>query len=298
MQTLETARPTTPFCCPQATASPSATKETGPIMAKTKFFRVAVEGATVDGRTIERAWIEQMAASYAPATYTARINCEHIAGYSPEKPFNAYGSVLSLKADDVELTINGEKKTLLGLYAEIDANDQLVAINKAGQKLFTSCEIHPNFAGEGKAYLVGLAITDQPASLGTEPLKFAAMSRPNLFSSAHETEIEMLAAPIDGEAIGESIGRSILAFFKKDKKDDPAPPPAPKPANDNSFDVEAFGKVIGQQIATAVKPTADAVTALQSELADIKGKLETTEQRQTFKRTPATGGNGSIQTDC
>jgi len=49
-------------------------------MAKTNFFRVAVEGATVDGRVIERAWLEEMAASYAPATYTARINCEHIAG--------------------------------------------------------------------------------------------------------------------------------------------------------------------------------------------------------------------------
>ncbi|WP_375194867.1 GPO family capsid scaffolding protein [Sphingobium sp.] len=267
-------------------------------MAKTKFFRVAVEGATVDGRVIERAWIEQMAASYDPATYTARINCEHIAGYSPDRPFNAYGSVLSLKAEEVELTINGEKKTLLALYAEIDANDQLVEINKAGQKLFTSCEIHPNFAGEGKAYLVGLAVTDQPASLGTEALKFAVKSRSNVFSSAHETEIEILAGPIDGEAIGESIGRSILAFFKKEKKDDAVTPPAPKPANDNSFDVEAFGKVMGQQIAAAVKPVGDAVTALQSELTALKTKLESTEQQQTFKRTPATGGNGTIQTDC
>lgn len=269
-------------------------------MAKTKFFRVAVEGATVDGRVIERAWIEQMAASYDPATYTARINCEHIAGYSPDRPFNAYGSVLSLKAEDVELTINGEKKTLLALYAEIDANDQLVEINKAGQKLFTSCEIHPNFAGEGKAYLVGLAVTDQPASLGTEALKFAVKSRSNVFSSAHETEIEILAGPIDGEAIGESIGRSILAFFKKEKKEDPAPLQQQQqktPANDN-FDIDRFAAALGTQIANAVKPTADAVTALQSELTTLKGKLESTQQQQTFKRSLATGGNGSIQTDC
>lgn len=270
-------------------------------MAKTKFFRVAVEGATVDGRVIERAWIEQMAASYDPATYTARINCEHIAGYSPDRPFNAYGSVLSLKAEEVELTINGEKKTLLALYAEIDANDQLVEINKAGQKLFTSCEIHPNFAGEGKAYLVGLAVTDQPASLGTEALKFAVKSRSNVFSSAHETEIEILAGPIDGEAIGESIGRSILAFFKKEKKEDPVPPSTQgtkTPANDNGFDVEAFGKVIGQQIANAVKPVSDAVTELQSEFTTLKGKLESTPQHQTFNRAPATGSSGQAVTDC
>lgn len=267
-------------------------------MAKSKFFRVAVEGATVDGRVIQREWLEQMAASYDPATYTARINCEHIAGYSPDRPFNAYGSVLSLKTEEVELTINGEKKTLLGLYAEIDANDQLVEINKAGQKLFTSCEIHPDFAGEGKAYLVGLAVTDMPASLGTESLKFAALSRPNVFTSANETVIELMSDPVDGQSLGESIARGIATFFKKEKEDPVTPPAKPQPANDNTFDVAAFGKVMGDQIAAAVKPANDAVAALGARFDALEAKLASTEQPQTFKRTPATGGNGSIVTDC
>lgn len=267
-------------------------------MAKSKFFRVAVEGATVDGRAIQREWLEQMAASYDPATYMARINCEHIAGYSPDKPFNAYGSVLSLKTEEVELTINGEKKTLLALYAEIDANDQLVEINKAGQKLFTSCEIHPDFAGEGKAYLVGLAVTDMPASLGTEALKFAVKSRPNLFTTAHETALELVADPLDGQSLGESIARGIATFFKKEKKEEPDTPPTPKPANDNSVDVAAFSKIIGDQMAAVVKPVSDAVTSLQSEMATLKTRLETTEQPGSFKRSPATGGTGGVQTDC
>jgi len=267
-------------------------------MAKSKFFRVAVEGATVDGRVIQREWLEQMAASYDPATYTARINCEHIAGYSPDRPFNAYGSVLSLKSEEVELTINGEKKTLLALYAEIDANDQLVEINKAGQKLFTSCEIHPDFAGEGKAYLVGLAVTDMPASLGTEALKFAVKSRSNVFSSAHETALELVADPVDGQTLGESIARGIASFFKKEKKEEPETPPKPTPANDNSFDVAAFGKVIGDQIAVAVKPASDAVAALGTRFDALEAKLNSTEQSQTFKRSPATGGNGGVVTDC
>lgn len=267
-------------------------------MAKSKFFRVAVEGATVDCRVILREWLEQMAASYDPATYTARINCEHIAGYSPDRPFNAYGSVLSLKTEEVELTINGEKKTLLALYAEIDANDQLVEINKAGQKLFTSCEIHPDFAGEGKAYLVGLAVTDMPASLGTEALKFAVKSRSNVFSSAHETALELVADPVDGQTLGESIARSIASFFKKEKKDEPETQQQPTPANDNSFDVAAFGKVIGDQIATAVKPASDAVAELSTRFNALEAKLNSTEQPQTFKRSPATGGNGGVVTDC
>ena len=49
-------------------------------MPKSRFFRVAVEGATTDGRTIEANWLEEMAASYNPATYAARVNLEHIRG--------------------------------------------------------------------------------------------------------------------------------------------------------------------------------------------------------------------------
>ncbi|HWJ69114.1 MAG TPA: GPO family capsid scaffolding protein [Sphingobium sp.] len=267
-------------------------------MAKSKFFRVAVEGATVDGRVIQRDWLEQMAASYDPATYTARINCEHIAGYSPDRPFNAYGSVLSLRTELVELTIGGEKKMLLALYAEIEANDQLLEINKAGQKLFTSCEIHTDFAGGGKAYLVGLALTDQPASLGTEVLKFAAMARSNLFTVAHETKIDLIEAPLDSDAIGESIGRSILSFFKKEKKDDAVQQPVPQPANDNGLNFEAFATALGEQVAASVKPLIEASATLRAELNTLKTQLETTEQPGSFTRTPATGGNNAVLTDC
>lgn len=39
---------------------------------------------------------------------------------------------------------------------------------RAGQKVYTSMEIRPNFSNSGKCYLIGLAVTDDPASLGTE----------------------------------------------------------------------------------------------------------------------------------
>jgi len=270
-------------------------------MAKTKFFRIAVEGATVDGRVIQREWLEQMAASYDPATYTARINCEHIAGYSPDRPFNAYGSVLSLKTEEIELTINGEKKKLLGLYAEIDANDQLVEINKAGQKLFTSCEIHPDFAGEGKAYLVGLAVTDMPASLGTEPLKFAALARPNVFTPAHETSIEIMPST-DGATIAEATKSGILSafatLFKSGEKPKEEPQQQPTPANDNSFDFAKFATVMGDQIAAAVAPAHEGITALSGRFDALEAKLKTSEQPSGFNRQPATGGNATVQTDC
>lgn len=275
-------------------------------MAKSKFFRVAVEGPTVDGRVIERALLEQAAASYAPATYAARINCEHIAGYSPDKPFNAYGTVLSLRTEEVELTINGAPKKLLSLVAEIEANDQLIALNKAGQKLYTSCELHPNFAGEGKGYLVGLAITDTPASLGTEPLKFAVQSRPNVFSSAFETSLE-IPESLDAATIAEGTKSGMLAaftaFFKGDKPGEmtpPAPPAAPAPANDNGFDIDRFSTILSDQIAAAVKPGNDALTALNDRFDKMEAQLASTEQPHNFRRDPATGGGGNSahQTDC
>ncbi|GDF12169.1 phage tail fiber protein [Escherichia coli] len=54
---------------------------------KVKRFRIGVEGATTDGREIQREWLEQMAASYNPTVYTALINLEHIKSYLPDPNF-------------------------------------------------------------------------------------------------------------------------------------------------------------------------------------------------------------------
>ncbi|PRG70995.1 GPO family capsid scaffolding protein [Burkholderia cenocepacia] len=159
---------------------------------KTKFFRIATEGATTDGRTIDRAMLEQMASSYDPKTYGARINMEHIRGYTPDSTFRAYGDVIALKAE--------EQDGKMRLLAQLSPTKDLVALtNEQRQKVYTSMEVDPDFAGTGEAYLVGLAVTDNPASLGTEMLQFSAKhkaydarkQRPeNLFSAAVEAEIE------------------------------------------------------------------------------------------------------------
>ena len=150
---------------------------------RSKWTHVAVEGATTDGRKIERSWIEEMAASYDRNTYGARINCEHIRGLGPDALFGSFGDVTALKAEEAEIA--GVKK--LALFAQIEPTESLVALNKKGQKVYTSIEIDPKFADSGKAYLVGIAVTDSPASLGTEALKFNAhrkLAQDNLFTTA------------------------------------------------------------------------------------------------------------------
>ncbi|QNK67748.1 GPO family capsid scaffolding protein [Variovorax sp. PAMC26660] len=69
---------------------------------KSKKFRVATEGATTDGRRIERSWIEQMAKNFDPNKYGARVWLEHYRGTVPESSFRAYGDVLSVESRPVE----------------------------------------------------------------------------------------------------------------------------------------------------------------------------------------------------
>jgi len=137
--------------------------------SKSKFFRVAVEGATTDGRNIERKWIEQMAKNFDPKKYGARIWLEHFRGIYPDSSFRAYGDVTAVEA-------RKESDGKMALYAQITPLPDLVELNKKGQKIYSSIEVDPEFADTGEAYLVGLAVTDSPASLGTEMLTFAQKS--------------------------------------------------------------------------------------------------------------------------
>jgi hypothetical protein len=192
---------------------------------KAKRFRIGVEGATTDGREITREWLEQMAAAYNPELYTATINLEHIKSYSPDSTFNRYGKVTALAAEEIK---DGPLAGKMALYADIEPTDGLVALVKLGQKLFTSMEISPKFADTGKAYLIGLAATDDPASLGTEILKFSAkatrnplanrkQSPENLFSAAEETVIELTEAQDDKPSL---FTRVTALFSKKEQSDD------------------------------------------------------------------------------
>lgn len=192
---------------------------------KAKRFRIGVEGATTDGREITREWLVQMAAAYNPELYTATINLEHIKSYSPDSTFNRYGKVTALAAEEIE---DGPLAGKMALYADIEPTDGLVALVKLGQKLFTSMEISPKFADTGKAYLIGLAATDDPASLGTEILTFSAtatrnplanrkQSPENLFSAAEETVIELTEAQDDKPSL---FTRVTALFSKKEQSDD------------------------------------------------------------------------------
>lgn len=285
---------------------------------KTKFFRVAVEGATTDGRQIEKQWLLDAAATYNRETYAARVNMEHIRGITADRPFKAYGDVISLKTENVQIELAGKTETRLALFAELDVTDELVAINRDKQKLYTSIEISPNFANTGKAYLVGLAVTDSPASLGTELLQFVASQSPeinpfasrkqdpaNLFTAAEEVSLELVE-----EAPAETT-TGLLSAIKDAlvKLTAPAAPPVPEPAKpaapaaaaDPAAQFAAVTEAM-TQLATGVDGAVTKLTAkvaqLTTDLAALKTERENTPAPGFTQRPVATGGPGDAKTDC
>ncbi|WP_019615492.1 GPO family capsid scaffolding protein [Psychromonas ossibalaenae] len=138
-------------------------------MAKTSDWKiVATEGATVDGRAITANWIKEMAEAYSHDEYSALIWPEHQRSNWGKFEGNNWGIVEQLKAEK-----RGGK---LRLFAKITPNTHLLKANANEQKLFTSIEPNPDYKGQGTCYLMGLAVTDSPASTGTTRLKFSTGS--------------------------------------------------------------------------------------------------------------------------
>ncbi|ALF60339.1 GPO family capsid scaffolding protein [Psychrobacter urativorans] len=141
-----------------------------------KRFRVAREGQTVDGRSLSQQQIIDMSETYDPVEYTARINCEHMSGrwsgLNSNYDAGALGDIIKVDHQMETFRQNGVDVQLMCLYATLSVLPDLVEANQKGKKIFTSIEFYPKFADTDRAYLVGLAVTDQPASRGIEPLKF------------------------------------------------------------------------------------------------------------------------------
>ncbi|MCL2656156.1 MAG: GPO family capsid scaffolding protein [Betaproteobacteria bacterium] len=272
-----------------------------------KFFQVATEGPTLDGRQIKRAWIEEAAQHYDPRLYAARINIEHLTSYLPESPFRQYGDVLALKAEELS---DGPLKGRMALFAKIDPRPDLVTItNKLGQKLYTSIEVYENFAGTGHAYVTGIAVTDTPASVGTERLKFNAQHG-GLVSAACEIANPFLASTEadnqeDPYMKKSDFIASLKALFTPGKQDANTPTPDAQPDAGETENVapelEALSAALSSAIgalkqsqdktaaeaAAVFKTLADELAAQKAAHAELVAKLA--QEPAGAQRKPATG---------
>lgn len=130
----------------------------------TDWIIVATSGDTADGRFIKKEWLTEMAETYDPEYYSAKIWLDHYRWYGSQ------GSVLELKTGDATAP---ELKGEIHLFARLAPTDVLISENRAGRYRHASIEPLENFANTGKTYLGGLGFTDSPASLGTSEALFS-----------------------------------------------------------------------------------------------------------------------------
>ncbi|EPH6095984.1 GPO family capsid scaffolding protein [Vibrio cholerae] len=207
---------------------------------------IATEGSTVDGRKITKSWINDMASLYAKDEYTALIWPEHWrSSWGPFEGKN-WGVVEELKAEVLD--------DKLRLFAKLTPNQYLLDANQEGQKLFTSIEPNPDYKGEGRCYLMGLAVTDSPASTGTTQLKFSRRH-------GEETAIESDALEeLHLEKCFSRTDRLFSALRTFIAGDEPETPSKPQSEDEKPMNKEQFSELMA-----AVARVSEKTEALESQ---------------------------------
>lgn len=249
--------------------------------------RVATSGTTADGREILPQELRDIAETYKPSRYTAVIWCDH------ERWSGSHGTVFALR-----LVEEGEdlEPGQIALEAQLKPNDRLLQLNDQGQKLFSSIEITPNFAGSGKAYLTGLGVTDEPASLGTQELYFSKQTHQNSFYAA-SVELGSFEAEPQSE-VGKLIGL-LTGLFKRFATDaEPAEPTTPTESKTPMDEATATALkalleqllVVAAGIQAVIEPAAaDAPEPDQAPIDDVSAAVDdivtTAEEEREFRRS-------------
>ncbi|QMM53868.1 GPO family capsid scaffolding protein [Enterobacter sp. RHB15-C17] len=251
-----------------------------------KWFRIGVEGDTCDGRVISADDIQDMADTFDPRVYGCRINLEHIRSIYPDGPYARYGDVTEVKAEVID--DDSSLKGKLALFGKVAPLDNLVDMVAKGQKVYTSMEIRPNFANSGKCYLTGLAVTDDPASLGTEYLEFCSRATSNplngkkeqpgdLFSVATLAELEFEEQP---ETLLNKLTDTVKTIFSRKQQSDDA----------RFADVHEAVTSIAERVQTGDEAAVARFTALENAIETLEQKLtaqgdEAAQQFSTIKTT-------------
>lgn len=220
-------------------------------------------GPTVDGRHIEQKIIDDIAETYNPKLYTARINEDHWE-WGPK-----LGDVLSVEKRGDEL------------WGIIKPNSRLLSNIERDQLLHTSCEFYPDFASSGKAYLSGLAMTDTPASLGTTQVHLSANNdkrkgRESLSSGA-TVSLEMLSGQSRNEPDEKTLLSKLVGLLSGNQSVSLSRQKSEEEEVEMSKELEVLLTKNTEQneaVATALSSLADAVTKLSASKEEVPPPVE------------------------
>ncbi|MGF1702949.1 GPO family capsid scaffolding protein [Photobacterium makurazakiensis] len=222
-------------------------------MSKQSGWKIAAtEGATVDGRTITKQWILDMAEQYSITEYAALIWPEHSRSRWDKFEGKNWGTVDEAKAE--------KQAGKYRLLVKLSPNKYLLNANADGQKLFMSVEPNPDYCGSGRCYLMGLAVTDSPSSTGTTLLKFS-QNREHEYSQLEELD---LSDVLENEhSLIASAFSTIANFFSSGGQlPNVAATPSGSNKDEEPMNTEQFNQVMGK-------------------LNDIETKQDELEEKQT-----------------
>ncbi|MBL0576951.1 GPO family capsid scaffolding protein [Aeromonas caviae] len=193
---------------------------------RTGWVCIATEGKAVDGRDITRDWLTDMAETYDPTYYTAVIWPDH-------DRWSSYGTVQALKTEEVD----GKLK----LFAILCPNRDLIYYNQSGQYQFCSIEPFENFADLGRTYLLGLGVTDEPASIGTTHLKFSKSNKGQAVGTSEPLDLSTFKLPKHEKADG--LIAKFFSFLASHGEQAPQSPPSQP--EDEEMTKEQFDQMLG-----------------------------------------------------
>ncbi|MCL1123537.1 GPO family capsid scaffolding protein [Shewanella surugensis] len=224
----------------------------------TEWIRVATEGETHQNVPMKKQWLIDIAETYNPQTYSARIWPEH------RRWYGAWGDVLAVKTE-----VQDGK---LRLFAKLKPNAQLITANEQDQKVFTSIELDPNFTKTDKAYLTGLGVTDEPASLGTDRLKFSCKERfiTHKYGAPEQMVFSQPINDADNTTQDDKKEQSIIELFKSIFS-----PESSDTSQDTPMDKTQFDSLT------------TAITGLTTKVGELETKVETFSKKD--EQTPPAG---------
>ncbi|HEC0400347.1 TPA: GPO family capsid scaffolding protein [Klebsiella aerogenes] len=265
-----------------------------------KKFRVAVSGMTIDGREISGQHLKEAAENYNPSVYKAPINMEHYLSPFPDSEFSAMGEVISMSAEDIT---DGPLAGRVALYAEIEPSERMKKLTDEGKKVHSSIELYPRFALNGKAYVAGIAMTDKPASLGTERLKFTAEQRAQVMRfNNQQGDAPLLSDAIEAELVELSEQRSeegaqwftrVMGLIGKGRKSDSEQFSQVRDAVENVAQSHADLLDSFNDLSRAREQDSQTIQKLTTDLAALTSKLGSTDG--DFSQRPSASGSENAQ---
>lgn len=204
-----------------------------------------------------------------------------------------------------EVTIAGKTEKRTALFGIFEVNNDAKKLNAEGQKVYPSIEIDLDFAGAGEAYMMGCALTDSPAAIGTERLTF------NRTAPGHETikesDLGGLLEFAEDSPAADAAAQEVKGLFSKltELLSGPAPQPKedPKPAAASQFDPADFTRQLGETLDSAFTKMGAVnkagLDALEAKFTALSETIESTAAPGQPRRPIGTGsGSDYKRTDC